>query len=104
MEAETGSYVAECFWPDVREQDVRELDRRIVASTGALGRAAGVRYLGSILIREDEVVLCQFEGPLAAVREVVERAAVPLDRLLATAVAPAPAPAGEGRGASAIHG
>ena len=94
MEAETGSFVAECFWPDVREQDVRELDRRIAAGVGALGPAAGVRYLGSILIREDEVVLCQFEGPLAAVREVVERAAVPLDRLLATAVAPAPAGAG----------
>ena len=103
MEAETGSYVAECFWPDVREQDVRELDGRIVASTGALAGAAGVRYLGSILIREDEVVLCQFEGPLAAVREVVERAAVPLDRLLATAVAPAPAPADDGRGASTTH-
>lgn len=86
-----GSFVAECFWPDVREQDVRELDLRIVACAEALGPEAGVRYLGSILIREDEVVLCQFEGPLAAVREVVERAAVPLDRLLATAVAPAPA-------------
>jgi hypothetical protein len=97
VEAETGSFVAECFWPDVREQDVRDLDLRIVASAGALGPAAGVRYLGSILIREDEVVLCQFEGPLAAVREVVERAAVPLDRLLATAVAPAPA--GDGPGA-----
>jgi hypothetical protein len=91
VEAGIGSFVAECFWPDVREQDVRELDRRIVASAGALGPAAVVRYLGSILIREDEVVLCQFEGPLEAVREVVERAAVPLDRLLATAVAPAPA-------------
>jgi hypothetical protein len=90
VEAETGSFVAECFWPDVREQDVRELDRRIVACAEALGARAGVRYLGSILIREDEVVLCQFEGPLTAVREVVEQAAVPLDRLLATAVAPAP--------------
>jgi hypothetical protein len=94
VEEETDSFVAECFWPDVREQDVRELDRRIVACAAALGPGAGVRYLGSILIREDEVVLCQFAGPLAAVREVVRRAAVPLDRLLSTAVAPAPS--GEG--------
>lgn len=94
MEAETSSFVAECFWPDVREQDLRELDVRIAVCAEALGPEAGVRYLGSILIREDEVVLCHFAGPMAAVREVVERAAVPFDRLLATAVAP---PRGDGR-------
>src|SRR2546423_1345914 len=63
METETSSFVAECFWPDVREQDVRALDERILA---CLGPGGPVRYLGSILIREDEVVLCQFAGPAAA--------------------------------------
>lgn len=87
---ETGSFVAECFWPDVREQDVRVLDAGVVACIEALGPEPGVRYLGSILIREDEVVLCQFEGSLAAVREVAERAGVPFARLLETAVAPVP--------------
>ena len=83
------------FKPDQPKRN-ESLDRRIVASTGTLDPAAGVRYLGSILLREDEVVLCQFSGPLWAVREVVERAAVPLDRLLTSAVAPVPA--GEGPG------
>jgi hypothetical protein len=90
MGERTGSFVAECFWPDVREQDVRELDERVAASVEALGPEPPVRYLGSILIREDEVVLCQFEGPLAAVRRVVERARVPFERLLETTVAGSP--------------
>lgn len=79
MATESSSFVAECFWPGVREEDVRALDERIGACL--LG---GVCYLGSILIREDEVVLCQFDGPAAAVREVAERARVPFERLLTT--------------------
>jgi hypothetical protein len=85
MDNDADSFVAECFWPDVREQDVRELDERVAACIDAVGST--VRCLGSILIREDEVVLCQFEGRLAAVREVVERARVPFERLLETVVA-----------------
>jgi len=87
---ETGSFVAECFWPDVREEDVRELDERVAMCVGALGPTASVSYLGSILIREDEVVLCQFEGSLAAVRDVAVRAHVPFERLLETTVAQPP--------------
>jgi len=75
------SFVAECYWPDVREEDVRALDRRIAASL-----ADDVRYLGSVLIREDEVVLCHFEGTADAIRLVAELARVPYERLLATTV------------------
>jgi len=75
------SFVAECYWPDVREEDVRALDQRIAASL-----ADDVRYLGSVLIREDEVVLCQFEGTAAAIRRVAELARVPYERLLAATV------------------
>ena len=39
------------------------------------------RYLGSILLREDEVVLCQFEGTAETVRDVAERAQIPFERL-----------------------
>jgi hypothetical protein len=84
MNTEAGSFVAECFWPDVHEQDVRRLDARILA---CITDSAGVRYLGSILIREDEVVLCQFEGPAAAVREIAAQAQVPFERLLRTSAA-----------------
>ena len=72
------SFVAEVYWPDVHEEEVRDLDRRIAASL-----ADDVRYLGSVLIREDEVVLCHFEGTADAIRRVAKRAGVPYERLLA---------------------
>ena len=75
------SFVAECYWPDVREEEVLELDQRIAASL-----SDDVRYLGSVLIREDEVVLCHFEGSADAIRRVAKRARVPYERLLATTV------------------
>lgn len=79
MDTEPCGFIAECFWPDVSEADLEALDRRVAqAATGV-----DVRYLGSILLREDEVVLCQFEGAADAIRQVAERAGVPYERLLA---------------------
>jgi len=79
VETERRSFVAECFWPGVREEDVRALDERV---RGLLDD--GVVYRGSMLIRQDEVVLCEFEGTIAAVRSLAERASVPFERLLET--------------------
>jgi len=81
MAEQAPNFVAECYWPDVSEEDVRQLDQRIAASL-----ADDVRYLGSVLIREDEVVLCHFEGTADAIRRVAVRARVPYERLLATTV------------------
>jgi hypothetical protein len=81
MAEHVASFVAECYWPDVREEEVRTLEERI-----AVALADDVRYLGSVLIREDEVVLCHFEGTAAAIRRVAERARVPYERLLETTV------------------
>ena len=81
MAERVASFVAECYWPDVREEDVRNLDQRIAASL-----THDVRYLGSVLIREDEVVLCHFEGTADAIRRVAKRAGVRYERLLATTV------------------
>jgi len=86
-ETPTSGYLAECFWPGVAEADLRELDERIeLALTGT-----AARYLGSILMRDDEVVLCLFEGSEADVRAAAEQAAVPFERILATAHSPWPA-------------
>jgi len=82
------SFVAECFWPDVHEADLAALDRRVAEVAANLARPAAVRYLGSILLREDEVVLCQFEGTAESVREVAERADIPFERILATSRTP----------------
>jgi hypothetical protein len=79
VETERRSFVAECFWPGVRDEDVRALDARVRSLLDD-----GVVYRGSLLIRQDEVVLCEFEGTIAAVRSLAERAAVPFERLLET--------------------
>ena len=82
-------FVAECMWPDVHEADLRALDQRAAEQAERL--AAGgtpVRYAGSILMREDEVVLCLFQGELEAVREVAQAAQIPYDRILETARSP----------------
>jgi len=85
---ETNGYVAECFWPDVREDDLRALDERVHRCL-----AEDVRYLGSMLLRADEVVLCLFEGPEPRVREIAEQAQIPFERLLETGRSPwIPAP------------
>ena len=87
LETSSAGLVGECFWPGVAESDLRALDKRLRASTADLQRRGEpLRYLGSILLRVDEVVLCQFEGTADAIRLVAEQARVPYERLLATTV------------------
>jgi hypothetical protein len=81
MAEHAASFVAECYWPDVRKDEVRTLDQRIAASL-----SDDVRYLGSVLICEDEVVLFHFEGAAGAIRRVAARAGVRYERLLAASV------------------
>ena len=77
MNAVSQKFVAECFWPDVHDQDVRELDERIRASADTTCAISG-----RFLIRTDEVVPCQFEGTLATVRALAE--GIPFEPLLET--------------------
>jgi hypothetical protein len=82
-------FVAECYWAGVDRDDLRSLDERVESSVTELARTGGrVRYLGSMLIAEDDVVLCFFEGSAAAVRRVAERAAIPFGRILTGTGAP----------------
>jgi hypothetical protein len=79
------SYVAECFWPDVHQEDLRELDRRIEASLAAIADSEPVHYRGWLLVIDDEVVLVLFDGPIGTVRRVAEHAEIPFGRILRTA-------------------
>jgi hypothetical protein len=79
--ANVTEFLAECLWPGVREADLAALDERARES---VARAPGVRYLGSLLICEDEVVLCCFTGQLAAVRAAAQAAQIPFERILET--------------------
>ena len=83
MSETSSEYLAECFWPGVQETDLRDLDERARAAAAAVtAEGRSVLYLGSLLIREDEVVLCRFAGSPADVRLVAERAEIPFERIL----------------------
>jgi hypothetical protein len=76
-------WVAECFWPGVHEDELLDLDRRVVRTASELvGRGDPVRYLGSLRITDDEVVLFLFEGAMTSVQQVAERAGIRADRIL----------------------
>ena len=67
-------YVVECFWPGVTTADVDELDRRARAiARGSRRRGIPVRYLGSLLVPDDEIVVFEFQ---ACSPEVVAEASV----------------------------
>lgn len=73
-------YVAECFWAGVREDDLDRLDERVHAALAASG---DVRYGGSMLMPEDEVVFCFFEASSeSAIRTVAAQAGVPFARIV----------------------
>jgi len=83
------SFVAECFWVGVTDDDLRRIDERAAAAVEGLDPAANnVRYLGSVLMREDEVVLCFFEGTAEGVLHAAQDAAIPFERIVETAGSP----------------
>jgi len=87
----TGEYIVECFWPGVDETAVRALDLRAAEAAAELTRdGMPVRYLGSILMLEDEVVLCLFDGTPASVRTAAEQAEIPFERVLEATRSPWP--------------
>jgi len=76
-------FVAECLWPGVREADLEALgERAAICAARAESTRAPVRYLGSLLMPEDEVVLCLFRGQREAVRQVAHEAQIPFERIL----------------------
>jgi hypothetical protein len=79
------SFVAECFWTGVTENDLVALDRRVETCVAEMSRDGDfVRYLGSMLMREDEVVMCFFEGSAENVRRAADLANIPFERILET--------------------
>jgi hypothetical protein len=83
------SFVVECFWVGVTDDDLRRVDERAAAAVEGLDSEEDhVRYHGSVLMRSDEVVLCFFEGSAVGVRRAAETAAIPFERILETASSP----------------
>jgi hypothetical protein len=70
-------FLVECFWPGVTREQVEAANARARARAGA-----SVRFLGSLLVPGDEVVLFQFRA--ASSEEVVRtsrEAKLPFDRV-----------------------
>ena len=63
-----GAWVVERYWPGVTEADAARMDAALHTLHG--GR---VRYLGSVLMLGDEVMLVRFEGGTAAEVEAAAR-------------------------------
>jgi hypothetical protein len=74
--------MAECLLPGLSRATAEALGRRVRQEIAG-PRGSQVSYLGSLLMPEDEVLLCLFAGPEAEVRAVSERAGLPFERILA---------------------
>jgi len=74
-------HVAECLLPGLSRATAEALGRRVRRELSGLP-GQRVSFLGSLLMPEDEVLLCLFAGPEAEVRAVSERAGVPFERIL----------------------
>ena len=86
-----GLYIAECFLPGVDAAAVRELDARASGTAAELTSGGEpVSYHGSLLMREDEVLLCLFEGSEQAVRKAAGQAGVPFERIQPADSSPRP--------------
>jgi hypothetical protein len=73
-----GGFIVERYWPGVTEADVRQAEAALHTAS-----AADVRYLGSILMPGDEVVLFRFDALSA--RQVAassEQAGLRCDRVV----------------------
>jgi hypothetical protein len=77
---DTSWQVAECLLPGVNQAVAEALGAQVRAE---LARSRSrVTFLGSLLMPEDEVLLCLFAGPLAEVRAISERTELPFERIL----------------------
>jgi hypothetical protein len=82
----TATYLVECFWPGVREEQVAEAGARLKLCAAQLSREGQrVSFQGSILVPFDEVVFYLFEGiSAAAVHATCRRARLNFERVLLT--------------------
>jgi hypothetical protein len=80
------TYLVECFWPGLTREAVESAHVRAHERAAALRReGSSVRFVGSLLVPGDEVVIFQFKA--ASEEEVIRasrEAALPFDRVSAS--------------------
>ncbi len=76
-------YLAECFWPGVRERDVESAAARLDAGIDTRTPSQAVRCEGWILVSADEVVFFLFHAVSdESVRTACEQAAIGAERVI----------------------
>jgi hypothetical protein len=73
---------AECLVPGMTQPVAEALSEGIRTELARSTSGRHVSFLGSLLMPEDEVLLCVFAGSLADVRAISERAGLPFERIL----------------------
>ena len=78
------TFVVEHYWPGVAVEEFTETADRVRASTQELGDGtAGIRFLHSTLVPEDEAAFCVFAAASSAlVEEAYRRAGVSFERIV----------------------
>jgi Protein of unknown function (DUF4242) len=75
------TYLVECYWPGVDELRLGEVVERLMDALP--GQRDDVGWVSSVLIPEDEIVLCLATGPSAEViRATAQRAGLPAERVV----------------------
>jgi hypothetical protein len=79
-------FLVECFWPGVTREQVEAANARASERAAALDRVgSSLRFLGSLLVPGDEVVLFQFSaGSREEVVHTSHEAKLPFDRVTAS--------------------
>lgn len=77
-------FLVECLWPGVTQGELAEVDARARRGAEATaGTSDEVRYAGSMLMPEDEVVFFLFGGSSSdAVQKVAVEAGIPFERIV----------------------
>ena len=79
----TSRYLAECFWPGVREPDVEAAAARLARGVASGGSDPELACEGWILAAGDEVVFFLFRATSGeSVRRVCEQAAIGAERVI----------------------
>jgi hypothetical protein len=75
-------YAAKCYWPGVSQSELEQVATRALKADSQPTRS-DVKYRGSLLFGDDDLVLCLFEGPShAAVKRATEHVGIPCERIM----------------------
>jgi hypothetical protein len=89
QEAATPTYVVECYWPGITEQEANEALAGLAGARGHAATSNQVRPLSCILMPSDGIALFLLSSPSAAdVREAGELIQLPFDRIVESLIVP----------------